>query len=175
VNHFELFGLPARYDIDAAELDSAYRELQGRVHPDRFVNASDAERRVAMQRATQANEAYQALKSPLGRAVYLLGLRGHEVKSETRTDMDPAFLGQQLEWREAIGEAREAKNLAALEALGEELALEKRIRYGLLASLLEGESEAQLDEAAVEAARQLLFIEKVEQEIGDGIEALESA
>src|SRR3954465_10642189 len=96
-NHFELFGLPVRYEIDPAELDAAYRKLQGRVHPDRFVNATDAERRVAMQRATQGNEAYQTLKSPLGRATYLLSLRGHNVRSETRTDMEPGFLAQQLE------------------------------------------------------------------------------
>ena len=42
-NHFELFQLPARFDIDQDALDSAYREIQGRVHPDRFVSASDAE------------------------------------------------------------------------------------------------------------------------------------
>ena len=35
-NHFELFGLPARYRVDPAALDAAYRELQTEVHPDRF-------------------------------------------------------------------------------------------------------------------------------------------
>ncbi|HEY0847472.1 MAG TPA: co-chaperone HscB, partial [Noviherbaspirillum sp.] len=38
-NHFELFHLPQRFAIDMAELDKAYREVQGQVHPDRFVNA----------------------------------------------------------------------------------------------------------------------------------------
>jgi molecular chaperone HscB len=171
LDHFELFGIPARFDIAADELDAAYRELQRRVHPDRFANASDAERRVAMQRATRANEAYQTLRAPLKRAIYMLARKGRDVRSETHTAMDPAFLGQQLEWREAIADARAARDLAALQGLGESLGVEKRLRHGRLESLLAADAW----EPAAEAARQLLFIEKVEQEIGDGIEALESA
>ena len=34
--HFELFGLPATYALDRERLDAAYRELQSKVHPDRF-------------------------------------------------------------------------------------------------------------------------------------------
>jgi molecular chaperone HscB len=52
-------------------LDAAYRDVQNQVHPDRFVNATDAEKRVAMQWATRANEAYQTLKNPQKRAQYL--------------------------------------------------------------------------------------------------------
>ena len=60
-NHFELFQLPARFALDMSALDAAYRDVQGKVHPDRFINASSAEKRVAMQWATRANEAYQTL------------------------------------------------------------------------------------------------------------------
>ena len=63
-NHFDLFALPAKFAVDMGALDAAYRDVQGQVHPDRFVNASDAEKRVAMQWATRANEAYQTLKNP---------------------------------------------------------------------------------------------------------------
>ena len=75
-NHFELFGLPARFGVDAATLEARYRELQREVHPDRFAAAPQPERRVSMQLATRVNEAYQTLKSPLRRAVYILRLRG---------------------------------------------------------------------------------------------------
>ena len=61
-DHFALFGLPRAFRIDAATLDARYRELQAEVHPDRFANAGDADRRRSMQWATKANEAYQALK-----------------------------------------------------------------------------------------------------------------
>ena len=36
-NHFELFGLPERFQFDAALLDRAYHRLQGEVHPDQRV------------------------------------------------------------------------------------------------------------------------------------------
>ena len=64
-SYFQLFGLPRSFEIDAAQLDSRYRELQRIVHPDRYVNAGDQERRLAMQQATRINEGYQTLKDPL--------------------------------------------------------------------------------------------------------------
>ena len=72
--YFELFELPASYALDRERLDSAYRELQNKVHPDKFAAKSEAEQRVAMQWATKVNEAYQTLKMPISRGVYLLQL-----------------------------------------------------------------------------------------------------
>src|SRR5258708_25802086 len=82
-SHFELFGLPVRFALDAATLDRRYRELQREVHPDRFAAAPESERRASMQLATRVNEAYQTLKSPLRRAVYILRLRGGDPQFET--------------------------------------------------------------------------------------------
>jgi molecular chaperone HscB len=178
-DHFELFGLPAHFAIDEAALDAAYRQLQSQVHPDRFASASDVERRIAMQRATQANEAYRTLRSPLDRAIYLLSLRGIDVRSETSTRLEPSFLAQQLEWREAAGDAKAAKDVNALEAQLASLRMEKDLRFALLGALIDDgsddEGNEEGNEAAAEAARQLLFIEKLEAELADGIESLESA
>jgi molecular chaperone HscB len=44
-NHFELFQLPQQFAVDSAQLDRAYREVQNTVHPDKFVQASEAEKR----------------------------------------------------------------------------------------------------------------------------------
>jgi molecular chaperone HscB len=52
-SHFELFGLAPAFAVDAAALDRAYREIQSRVHPDRFAHAGDAERRASMQWTTR--------------------------------------------------------------------------------------------------------------------------
>ena len=41
-NHFELFGIPVRFEVDTGELDRRYRELQREVHPDRFAAAPEA-------------------------------------------------------------------------------------------------------------------------------------
>jgi iron-sulfur cluster assembly protein len=48
-DHFELFGLPPRFKIDPDALERAYKDVQSRVHPDRFAAGTAAERRVAMQ------------------------------------------------------------------------------------------------------------------------------
>ena len=64
---FTLFGLPQRQALDRAELDARRRDLQARVHPDRFAAEGAAAQRVAMQWAVRVNEAYQRLKDPLKR------------------------------------------------------------------------------------------------------------
>src|SRR3989442_1837199 len=101
-NHFELFDLPARFAVDAAALEARYHELQREVHPDRFAAAPDPERRASMQLATRVNEAYQTLKSPLRRAVYILQLRGVEPHVGARTSIPPQFPIVQMGWAEPI-------------------------------------------------------------------------
>jgi len=105
-NHFELFGLPVAFDVDAHQLAERYRELQRTLHPDRYANASDRERRLSIQHAAQVNEAFQTLKSPLRRARYLLQQKGIEFDDEKETHLDPAFLMEQMELREALAEIR---------------------------------------------------------------------
>ena len=105
-DHFSLFGLPARFDLDAQALESAWRTVAAQVHPDRFATASPAERRVAMQWAARANEAYRQLRDPLLRARYLCEQAGVDLQTESNTSMDTAFLMQQMTWREMMDDAR---------------------------------------------------------------------
>ncbi|MFX8879608.1 Fe-S protein assembly co-chaperone HscB, partial [Acinetobacter baumannii] len=85
-----MFGLIPAFALDMAALDTAYRQVQSRVHPDKFANSSDTEKRVAMQWATRANEAYQTLKNPLKRASYLCELNGVDLQTESNTSMPAA-------------------------------------------------------------------------------------
>ena len=169
-NHYELFQLPQRFAVDTGALDNAYRDVQSRVHPDKFVNATDAEKRVAMQWATRANEAYQALKSPQKRAQYLCELHGVDLQTESNTAMPVAFLMQQMEWREALGDARAAKDSNALDALDRDL---RAARKAQLAGI-----EQQLDAAdyvgAAQGVRALLFLEKFSEEVRLAFEAIEA-
>jgi molecular chaperone HscB len=169
-SHFDLFDLPAQFALDTATLDHAYRTVQAQVHPDRFAAAGDAQKRIAMQWATRTNEAYQTLRDPLRRARYLLSLRGIDVDAENNTAMEPAFLMQQMEWRENIEDAAAAKNVDALDALLAELRDEERMRFDKLGALLDSGA----NQAAGEAVRQLMFIERVASEIGAQIERLEN-
>jgi molecular chaperone HscB len=169
-NHFELFQLPQRFAVDAAALDAAYREVQGRVHPDKFVNATDAEKRVAMQWATRANEAYQTLKNPQKRAQYLCELNGVDLQTESNTAMPMAFLMQQMEWREELGEARAGNDAAALEALERQLKGERKSRLEEVAALLDAGNYEQ----AAQVVRALMFLQKFGDEVRFAFEAIEA-
>jgi molecular chaperone HscB len=168
-SHFDLFHLPARFTLDLEALEHAYRTVQAQVHPDRFAAAGEAQKRIAMQWATRANEAYQTLRDPLKRATYLLSLRGIDVGASENTSMEPAFLMQQMEWRERVEDAADARNVGALIALHDELRDEERLRFERLAVLL----DTGADQPAAEAVRQLMFLERVSAEIGHQIERLE--
>jgi molecular chaperone HscB len=169
-NHFELFNLPARFEVDQTALDAAYREVQGRVHPDRFVNATDAEKRVAMQWATRANEAYQTLRIPQKRAQYLCELNGADLQTESNTAMPMEFLMQQMEWREALGDARAAKDAEALDSLDEQVRRERKERLAQIGKQLDAGDY----DAAAQGVRALMFLDKFGDEVQYAFEALES-
>lgn len=169
-NHFALFRMTPKFAIDASQLDAAYRELQSQVHPDKFAAATDAEKRVAMQWATRANEAYQTLKNPLKRATYLCELNGIDLGIESNTAMPPAFLMQQMEWREALDDARDAKDVAALEGIDTELRAMRKQQLDEIAALLDGGHYEQ----AGGRVRQLMFVERFAEEVGRAFETLEA-
>jgi molecular chaperone HscB len=169
-NHFDLFQLPARFDIDPARLDAAYRDVQGRVHPDRFVNATDAEKRVAMQWATRANEAYQTLRNPQSRARYLCELNGVDLQTESNTAMPMDFLMQQMELREALDDARAGRDPAALDDLDAQVRGERKARLAQVGTLLDAGDYQQ----AAQGVRALMFLDKFGEDVQRAFEALES-
>jgi molecular chaperone HscB len=164
-NHFELLGLPAAFALDAARLEQRYRELQSRVHPDRYAAASEAERRVAMQWATRANEAYRTLRDPLARARYLLSLKGYDTGEESNTSMPPDFLMQQMEWREAVSESRAEGDAEALARLHAEIGEARAEMLELLGRALDAANY----DAGCSLVRKLRFLEKLDEEIEDAM------
>lgn len=167
--YFSLFGLPERYAIDQAELDKAYRNVQAQVHPDRFAHRPEAERRVAMQWATLANEAFRTLRNPLRRATYVLSRRGLEIDGERNTAMSHAFLMQQMEWREAVEEAQ--ADVGELDRLNRELARDERVMLDDLGRAIDEANDLQ---TAGELVRRLMFMEKLRSEISDALAQLDN-
>lgn len=170
-NYFELFNLPAQFGIDPAALDVNYRKIQSEAHPDRFVTGLSSEKLRSMQVATLANEAYQTLRNPASRGRYLLQLHGIETLEGSNTAMSPAFLMQQMEWREAIDEAQSSGDIARLEELLDEMQDEAKSLTKTLHTTLDVSRNL---EKAAEAVRELTFIDKVKSDIKQLIEKLES-
>jgi molecular chaperone HscB len=154
-DHFQLLGLPQRFETDLDALERGFRNIQSSVHPDRFVRAMDSERRMAMQLSTQVNEAHRVLVSPIERALYLCRLHGVATDTDRGAGLDLAFLTQQLEWREQLDEAR--GNLRALTDLREQLTQAQGDRIDEVQHLID---ETHDYVRAAELAREMMFIEK---------------
>lgn len=157
---FSLLNLPTAYALDLSQLEQAWREASARVHPDRFATASAAEKRIAMQWAARINQAYDVLKNPVKRAVYLCELAGQAVDAENNTRMDPAFLMKQMQWRETLDEVR--NDPAGLTQLAETIHQERQALERCLTELLDNKKDYV---TASEKVRQLMFVAKIQQEI----------
>ena len=168
-NHFELFGLDPAFGLDKQMLDTAYREIQSRVHPDRFAHAGDAERRASMQWTTRVNEAYRILRNPVQRAKHILELQGVDVEFETNTQMPTDFLLQQLELREELEAATAKKDAAGLDALQNRLRGEKDLLEAQIGQALDEKRDF---EGAAGQVRKLMFLDRLDAEIDEAHEAL---
>lgn len=169
-NYFALFGLPEQFDIDSAKLAEEFRQLQGKYHPDRFVNSDEKKKRLAIQYTGYINEANETLKSPRLRARYLLTLRGVDFDDEVDTTSDGAFLLHQMELRESLEAAREAGDpLDAVDKIGLQVRQEM--------NNLEEEFKQSLDrndlKEAKEAVLKMKFFERLAQEVTSLEEKLE--
>ena len=165
---FTLFGLPPRFALDRAVLDSSWRVLQAQVHPDKFVADGAAAQRLAMQWAVRVNAAYQRLKDPLKRGAYLCELRGAPIQAENNTAMPVDFLMQQMAWREALDDASGLADVAALEAI---VAAHQATLVATLGQTLDVQGDAA---AAAQQVRALMFVAKFRDDIGRRLEALDA-
>ena len=169
-NYFAFFNLPEQFAIDLNLLESNFRAIQSTSHPDRFVTCTSAEKLQSMQTATLANEAYLTLKNPANRAKYLLQQQGIDAIDEKNTQMPADFLMQQMEWREAMEDAKAAKNVGDLEKLLAEMQFDAKKLQANLANLIDTQKDYK---AATDAARKLIFMDKVCADIHKAIELLE--
>jgi molecular chaperone HscB len=115
---FATLGMPREYALDSEELERKYRDLQRALHPDRHVNATPAERRVALGKAVEVNEAYRVLRDDVRRADGLLRLLGYTGKGEIA---DPELLMEVMELREALSEAKQEQNLPRVQKLASQV------------------------------------------------------
>ena len=165
-SYYQLFDLPTSFELPSPLLQEKFLALQSAVHPDKFTDRSDAEKRLAMQWATHVNEAFSTLKDPVKRAAYWCEQQGQAVNAEYNTAMSPDFLMQQMEWREALADASGADELGELEL---EVKACRKATLKALAHAIDHDHNAV---KASELTRQMMFIDKFRYELDTALERL---
>ena len=120
LSFFELFGLSAGYDVDAAEVRRKYFELARDIHPDRIGSGPGETQRLSMRVAAQLNEAYRVLLDPVLRAEYLIELAGGPSAADDK-QVPQEVLMDTLMLREEIEEAKAAGDQGGLDRLGQDV------------------------------------------------------
>lgn len=99
---FRTLGLEPRFDLSASEIAAAHLRTVSRLHPDRATDPLERDR--LLRAAASAGAAKQLLSPDSSRAEELLKLLGARISVEP-VRLEPAFLVETLELREAIEEA----------------------------------------------------------------------
>ena len=129
---FATLGIPRAYEIDLRAVERAHRDLSRALHPDKYASAGASERRDALTRAADVNEAWRIVRDPIRRAEALFVLAGVEVGETKEPKPDAELLMEVLEKREALSDAKDAHDLDKIHALEEEVrAREEKIEKAL--------------------------------------------
>ncbi len=172
MDYFSLFDVPQQFDVDTTLLSARYQALQQLTHPDKFATASESEKRIAMQKNAQVNDAFRVLKDPILRAEHLLALRGVNVAHDQQSMKDTAFLMQQMEWRESLEDASATSDVDAMYALDDELQQHAQQLMSQLSAQLNAGTEERLQTAEGLIAK-LKFMHKLRHQIDEQIDRLE--
>lgn len=103
--HFDLFGIPPGYDLDAGDLRRRFLAASREIHPDRFVGRSDETVRASLELSARVNRAYEVLSDPLLRAEYVLEISGGKSAADDKR-VPQEVLNWALMTREELEEAR---------------------------------------------------------------------
>ena len=80
---FAVFGLPRKLNLDEGALQRDFYRLSREYHPDKFARGTAAEQQAAMDKSSELNDAYRALKDPIARTQHLLELEGVRLEEQS--------------------------------------------------------------------------------------------
>lgn len=164
---FDIFELAVEFDLNLEQLSQRYLALQKNLHPDNFAATDEQQQRLALQRSSQINDAYQVLKDPILRAEAILAIGTQQAVPTENTHQDLTFLMQQMEWRE---------QLESLELQAEQHSADISIELDSLQQEVQQLQQQQIEQLRSQLAQQqwefvkqtidrLKFIKKLQQEI----------
>jgi molecular chaperone HscB len=168
---FDTLGVDARFDLDPGELERRHRELSRALHPDRYAGAPAAERRMALGRAIEVNEAYRVLRDPVKRAEALLRRGGVAVGEVAEPKASPELLMEFMERREELSDAARAKDLAAVGKLAAVMRARQAETLRELAAALASPAEELA--AALPKLGELRYVRRFLEEVSAIEESLE--
>jgi molecular chaperone HscB len=163
-SYFELFEQPLSFNIDLAQVHENQQKQQAKFHPDRFVNASDQEKRLSVQQASWVNEAYQTLANPVKRAGYMLEVSGLDMKDESQTTADIEFLMEQIALREQMEEVRDKQD--PIEEC-DNIIKHLKIRSKEISDDFSTKFESGNLEAAKLVSRKMQFVQRISEQVMD--------
>jgi molecular chaperone HscB len=141
---FETMGVEPRFDLDLDKLAERHRDLSRALHPDRYAGAPAAERRLALGKAIEVNDAFRVLKEPVRRAEAILRREGVPVGETAEPKPSQALLMDMMERREELADARRSKDLPAVQKLATSVRERERVVLDQLGKALsvEGKTKA---------------------------------
>jgi|GEM_PF-2004826 len=108
MSYYTLLGMPSSFEFTEEELEKAYKKRIEKVHPDKFIQASDAEKANITIWSAGINKAYEVLKNPLENLQYWLC----KEKSINEVYKPPVeFLSEIMEVEEGLNSKKDKASL----------------------------------------------------------------
>jgi len=132
---FATLGLSPTFELDLEAAERRHRELSKALHPDRYAGRPAAERRQALGKAIEVNEAWRTLRDPIRRSEALLSHLGIHVEEGEEPKPDAELLMEMMELREALSDAAHSKNEKRLRELTAQVKARETTTLAKLAEL----------------------------------------
>lgn len=120
-DYFSLFCIPATFNINAANLRHQYLKMQRLLHPDNYPKADDVVKSNSERWSALLNKAFETLKDPHRRAIYLYKLgSGRDFNEETTLEQSKdspemaEMLAEVMELRLALEDYTEPGEVKAM-------------------------------------------------------------
>eukprot|EP00440_Ansanella_granifera_P076416 gb/GFBE01082923.1/.p1 GENE.gb/GFBE01082923.1/~~gb/GFBE01082923.1/.p1 ORF type:complete len:267 (+),score=46.84 gb/GFBE01082923.1/:1-801(+) len=159
-SHYDLLGLDTSFEVEAEAVDSAYKELQRSLHPDRHAQASEEQRLLAETHSARLNEAVAVLRSPLLRARYWMELHGARILEEDQRIEDTATMMEVMETSE---EMEDAETRSQIDEISERNSAKIRVVESELAGIFSKEDWA----GARRLVERLQMLTRLQQRLDD--------